>query len=60
MLTEFEVTAAPKADPKQAKPVELAERRWPTSARTSFDVAKAIDGNDQPAASGWAVSPATA
>ena len=44
VLNELELTAAPKADPKQAKPVKL-EKPWPTSARTTSPIAKAIDGN---------------
>jgi WD40 repeat protein len=58
VLNELEVTAAPKADAKQAKPVKL------TSALADFSqdglpVANAIDGNANEAGNGWAVAPAT-
>ncbi len=57
VLTEFQLSAAPKATPDQAKPVPL---RGATAdfSQGDFDVAKAVDGklDDQ---RGWAVSPRT-
>ena len=44
MLNELELTAAPKADPKQAKPVKLAKALADFS-QDNLEVAKAIDGN---------------
>ena len=58
VLNELELTAAPKADPKQAKPVKLANALADFS-QASFEVAKAIDGSLNDPANGWAVSPAT-
>jgi WD40 repeat protein/mono/diheme cytochrome c family protein len=58
VLNELELTAAPKADPKAAKPVKLANARA-DFAQASFDVAKAIDGSVNDPANGWAVSPST-
>ncbi|WP_337175700.1 DUF1549 domain-containing protein [Paludisphaera sp.] len=57
VLTEFQVSAAPKGAPEQAKPVEL-HAALADFSQGEFDVAKAIDGNldDQ---RGWAVSPRT-
>ena len=48
MLTELELTAAPKADPKQAKPVKL-QNPLADFSQEGFDVAKAVDGDaDEP------------
>ncbi len=58
VLNELEVTAAPKADPKQAKPVKL-EKAIADFSQEGFPVANAIDGNANEAGNGWAVSPAT-
>ena len=58
VLNELEVTAAPKADPKQAKPVKL-EKALADFSQDGFPVANAIDGNANEAGNGWAVSPAT-
>ena len=44
VLNELELTAAPKADPKQAKPVKLANAVADFS-QASLEVAKAIDGS---------------
>ncbi len=44
VLNELELTAAPKADPKQAKPVKLANALADFS-QASFEVSKAIDGS---------------
>ena len=52
------MTAAPKADPKQAKPVKL-QNALADFSQANFDVAKAIDGNANDQGNGWAVSPAT-
>ena len=44
VLNELELTAAPKADPKQAKPVKL-EKALADFSQDDLDVAKAIDGS---------------
>ncbi|MDG3007953.1 DUF1549 domain-containing protein [Paludisphaera mucosa] len=55
VLSEFQLSAAPKATPDQAKPVAL-HGALADFSQGEFDVAKAVDGNldDQ---RGWAVSP---
>ena len=58
VLNELHVTAAPKADPKQAKPVKL-EKAMADFSQNDFDVAKAIDGSANDQGNGWAVAPAT-
>jgi hypothetical protein len=58
VLNEIQLTAAPKANPKQAKPVKLASAQADFS-QANFEVAKAIDGNPKAPTSGWAVAPAT-
>ena len=57
VLTEFKVTAAPKSDPKQAKPVML-QNPLADFSQATFDVKNAVDGQPNPG-KGWAVSPAT-
>ena len=57
VLNEFQVTAAPKADPKAAKPVALQNPQADFS-QEGFNVNLAVDGNLDPN-QGWAVSPAT-
>ncbi len=57
VLTEFLVAAAPKADPKQAKPVML-QNALADFSQASFEVKNAVDGSPN-ASKGWAVSPAT-
>ena len=58
VLNEMELTAAPKADPKQAKPIKLIKALADFS-QNDFPIANAVDGiaNDQ--GKGWAISPAT-
>ncbi len=58
VLNEIAVTAAPKADPKQAKPVAL-EKAVADFSQADFPIANAVNGvaNDQ--GKGWAISPAT-
>jgi WD40 repeat protein/mono/diheme cytochrome c family protein len=58
VLTEIELAAAPKADPKQAKPVKLQNPQADFS-QVNFPVAAAIDGDLNNQGTGWAVSPAT-
>ncbi len=58
VLNELEVTAAPKADPKQAKPVKL-EKALADFSQDNFPIANAIDGNANEVGNGWAVAPAT-
>jgi hypothetical protein len=55
VLTEIQVTSAPKADPKTTTVVNL-QKPLADFAQNTFDVGKAIDGqiNGQ---QGWAVSP---
>ncbi|AMV40660.1 DUF1549 domain-containing protein [Planctomyces sp. SH-PL62] len=57
VLTEFQLSAAPKAAPDQAKPIGL-HAALADFSQGEFDVAKAVDGNldDQ---RGWAVAPRT-
>ena len=58
VLTEIEVTAAPQADPKQARPVKL---KTPLAdfSQEGYAVAQAIDGDSTNQGAGWAVSPTT-
>jgi hypothetical protein len=58
VLNELEVIAAPKADPKQARPVKL-EKALADFSQDGLPVANAIDGNASEAGNGWAVAPAT-
>jgi WD40 repeat protein len=57
VLNEFQVTAAPKAKPADAKPVAL-QNALADFTQANFDVKSAIDGR-RDAQKGWAVSPAT-
>ncbi|WP_165072666.1 DUF1549 domain-containing protein [Paludisphaera rhizosphaerae] len=57
VLSEFQLSAAPKATPDQPKPVGLRDALADFS-QASFEVAKAIDGNSGDSR-GWAVSPRT-
>jgi hypothetical protein len=58
VLTELELTAAPKADPKKTVPVKL-QTPLADFSQANFEVAKAIDGNHDDNGGGWAVSPST-
>ncbi len=58
VLNELELTAAPKADPKQVKPVKL-EKALADFSQADLDIAKAIDGSAGDQANGWAIHPAT-
>jgi hypothetical protein len=58
VLNEIELSAAPKADPKLAKPVKLAKALADFS-QDSLGVAEAIDGMTDDAGNGWAVAPVT-
>ncbi len=58
VLNELELTAAPKADPKQVKPVKL-EKALADFSQANLEVAKAIDGSAGDQANGWAIAPAT-
>ncbi|HWE38821.1 MAG TPA: DUF1553 domain-containing protein, partial [Isosphaeraceae bacterium] len=58
VLTEFELSAAPKANPKDAKPVKLQSPRG-SFQQAGFSVAATIDGDRTNQGSGWALSPAT-
>jgi WD40 repeat protein len=55
VLSEFEVTAAPKANPEQAKKVSL-QSPLADFTQAGFDLVKAIDGKVE-ANTGWAVYP---
>ncbi len=56
VLTEFEVKAADKAKPNQAKAVVL-EKAKADFSQASYDVATAIDGKRPAQSNGWAVAP---
>jgi len=58
VLNEIELTSAPKADPKQSKPVKLANPLADFS-QDNLEIAKAIDGSSDDPGNGWAVYPAT-
>ncbi|MHB1559749.1 MAG: DUF1549 and DUF1553 domain-containing protein [Isosphaeraceae bacterium] len=58
VLNELEVLAAPKADPKQAKPVKL-QNALADFSQDNFPIAKAIDGSANDQGNGWAVAPMT-
>jgi WD40 repeat protein/mono/diheme cytochrome c family protein len=58
VLTEFELIAAPKADPKAGQPVKLVNPQADFS-QDNFPVASAIDGDRTNQGTGWAVSPTT-
>ena len=57
VLNEFELTVAPKANPKQAKPVKL-EKPLSDFNQDNLDIAKAVDGSSNDPGNGWAVAPA--
>ena len=54
---ELELTAAPKADPKQAKPVKL-EKALADFSQDTYAVSNAIDGGVDDPSNGWARRPA--
>ena len=56
VLTELEVTWAPKANPTQVKKVKLDNAKADFS-QESFSVKTAIDGQVPPNLNGWAISP---
>ena len=58
VLNELELTAAPKADPKQAKPVKL-QKALADFSQDTYEVEKAADGNPDVTGNGWAISPVT-
>jgi hypothetical protein len=58
VLTEIEVMAAPKSDPKQAKEVKL-QTPLADFSQEGYAVAQAIDGDRTNQGNGWAVSPTT-
>ncbi len=58
VLNELQLSASPKADAKQAKPVKL-DKALADFSQDNLQVAKAIDGSFNDPANGWAVSPAT-
>jgi WD40 repeat protein/mono/diheme cytochrome c family protein len=58
VLTEIEVTAAPKADPKAAAPVKL-QTALADFSQQNFPVSAAADGDKNNQGTGWAVSPVT-
>ncbi len=58
VLTEFKVTAAALAKPKDAKPVTLQNAKADFS-QGNYDVKTAIDGNTAASGNGWAVLPQT-
>jgi hypothetical protein len=58
VLTELEVSSAPKADPKQVKPVKL-QTPLADFSQEDYGVDTAIDGDLTNQGTGWAVSPTT-
>jgi hypothetical protein len=58
VLNELELTAAPKAEAKQAKPVKL-QKALADFSQDNLEVEKAVDGTADDPSNGWAVSPAT-
>jgi WD40 repeat protein/mono/diheme cytochrome c family protein len=58
VLTELEVAAAPKADPKQAKPVKL-QKPLASFSQTGLPVTAAIDGDRTNQGMGWALGAAS-
>ncbi|WP_250846743.1 DUF1549 domain-containing protein [Aquisphaera insulae] len=57
VLSEIQLSAAPKAEPAKAAPIPLQNAKADFS-QGGFDVSKAIDGTDD-GDNGWAVSPRT-
>jgi hypothetical protein len=58
VLNEIELSAAPKADPKAAKPVKFTNALADFS-QDNLQIAKAIDESADDPGNGWAVHPAT-
>lgn len=56
VLTEFELTAAPKSDPSKAVKIGL-ENAQADFSQDSYNVATAIDGDMAPTNNGWAIAP---
>jgi hypothetical protein len=56
VLTEIELFAAPKADPKKLQPVKL-QNPLADFSQEGYSVAEAIDGDRTNQGAGWAVSP---
>ncbi len=56
VLNEFEVTAAPKADPKKAQKVTL-QNPLANFSQDHFSIKAVIDGDPTNGEKGWAVSP---
>ncbi|MEO6809410.1 MAG: DUF1549 domain-containing protein [Isosphaeraceae bacterium] len=57
VLTEFQMNAAPKGQPKAAKPV-VFDTPLADFSQVNFDVRNAVDGTPN-AGKGWAISPAS-
>ncbi len=57
VLTEFEISAAPKADLAQVKPVKL-QNALASFNQANLPITAAIDGDRTNQGTGWAVSPA--
>jgi WD40 repeat protein/tetratricopeptide (TPR) repeat protein len=55
VLSEFRITAAPEANPEEARPVEL-RNPWADYSQRRYPVAAAIDGNPN---TGWALAQLT-
>ncbi|GIW89193.1 MAG: vegetatible incompatibility protein HET-E-1 [Isosphaeraceae bacterium] len=58
VLNEFEVSAAPRANPEDLKPVKLVNPLADFS-QTNLNISQAIDGEANNPGNGWAVHPAT-
>lgn len=57
VLTEFEVRAAPKSDPKQVAKIGL-QKPMADFSQENYDVSLAVNGDTANAGQGWACSPA--
>jgi hypothetical protein len=57
VLNEFELIAAPKADPKATRSIKLTNPLADFS-QNGLPIAEAIDGKTNQASNGWAISPA--
>ncbi|WP_166824908.1 DUF1549 domain-containing protein [Thalassoroseus pseudoceratinae] len=58
VLTELEVSVAPKSDPTKSKKIRLRNAKADFS-QGNYDVATAIDGKIAASGNGWAISPQT-
>jgi hypothetical protein len=57
VLNEFDVSAGPRSDPKQSKPVKL-QNPLASFNQATLTINEAIDGNRTAPGNGWAIHPA--